>query len=352
MPVDKPLRVGIVGCGIITQRQHIPSLLRTKEAELVAICDRDQALLDSIGSRLKTTKCYNDFSQMLSKEELDLVDICTPPQTHTDIAIAVAESGRHILIEKPAALTLEEFDRIAGACTRNGVRLCQIQNKMFEPVMMDLLQQVESGDIGDVVGIDIKALSHRIAEIAKSTDHWYNDLPAGVLTEILPHPIYLAQAFLGIVEPVGVCIRKADRNHQLTADAFRINLEGEKGIGAISYAGPATKDKLIIDINGTRKNLRVDLWNSAKVEYGMYGQGRASRARENVRQCLSILQCSASTTLNVLMGRFHSGHYNIISRYAKSIRGEGEQPISIEQAREVIRVLELVTAMVSPNTAA
>ena len=351
MPRKRPVRVGIVGCGIIAQRQHIPSLLRTKEAEIVAICDKDKALLNSIGSRLKTNKCFSDFSQMLSQEELDLVDICTPPHTHPELAIEAAESGCHVLVEKPAALTLEEFDRIAAACTRNGVKLCQIQNKMFEPVVMGLMQQVESGDIGEVVGVDIKVLSRRAAELAKNADHWYNDLPAGVFTEILPHPIYLAQAFLGTVDPVGVCVKKANRNQHATSDTIKVILEGKMGIGIISYSGPATKDKTIIDINGTRKNLRVDLWNSAKVEYGMGGISRASRAWENLGQCLSLLQCSAGTTISVLTGRFHSGHFTIIKRFAESIRDGTDQPVSIEQAREVIRVLESITEMAAPDKA-
>ena len=71
MPRKKPVRVGIVGCGGIAQLQHIPSLLKINEAEIVAICDRDEALLSKVGANLRKAKCYNDFSLMLSQERLD-----------------------------------------------------------------------------------------------------------------------------------------------------------------------------------------------------------------------------------------------------------------------------------------
>jgi len=352
MPGERPVRVGIVGCGGIAQLQHIPSLLHIKEAEIAAICDRDEALLSEVGAKLKRAKRYTDFNLMLSEEKLDLVDICTPPQTHAALSIQAAESGCHILVEKPAALTVAEFDKVAGVCLRNRVKLCQIQNKMFEPVVIGAMSQVAKGSIGDIVGVNIQVLTRRAALLAQNPQHWSFGLPAGVFTEILPHTIYLAQAFLGIVEPVRVHVKHTALNHHRSFDTIEVILEGVNGLGALTCSGPSSKDKTIIDIHGTRKNMRIDLFNSTLLEYGTGGLSRASRALENVQQACSLLACTAGTTLNVLTGRFHSGHFNIIRGFVQSIRNNTNTPVSVEQAREVIRVLETVTRLTKTGAAA
>jgi predicted dehydrogenase len=261
------------------------------------------------------------------------------------MAIEAAESGCHVLVEKPATLTVEEFDRAAGACTRNGVRLCQIQNKLFEPVVRGLVSQVERGDLGDVVGVTIQILARRAALLAADPEHWYHSLPAGVFTEVLPHHIYLAQALLGAVEPVRVYVRNPDPGDPASVRAIRVVLEGRRGAAVAAWTGPATTDKTIIDLHGTRKNLRVDLLNSTKVAYGTAGTGRAARGLENLRQSLSLLGCSAQTTLSVATGTFRSGHTTIVRGFVRSVREGTDPPVSMEQSREVIRVLERITEM-------
>ena len=83
----KPLRVGIVGCGQIAQEQHIPYLGKIKGAEIVAICDRNEGLARRVSARFHISNYYTDFSEMLDKEKLDMVDICTTPQTHPALSI-------------------------------------------------------------------------------------------------------------------------------------------------------------------------------------------------------------------------------------------------------------------------
>jgi UDP-N-acetyl-2-amino-2-deoxyglucuronate dehydrogenase len=351
MTREKPVRVGIVGCGIISQWQHIPSFLRIKGAEIAAICDRDQALLAQVGGSLRNAVRYDDFTQMLAREKLDMVDICTPPQTHAALSLEAAESGCHVLVEKPAALSLEEFDRVAEACVRNGVKLCQIQNKMFEPVVIGALSHVAKGGIGVVVGVNVQVRAKRTATLAKAQGHWTGGLPGGIFTELLPHPIYFIQAFLGEVDPVAVHVAGTG-DDRAASSAITIILEGKKGMGTITYSDPAHKDKTIIDVHGTRKNFRIDLWNAARVEYGMGSPGQASRALENVQQAFSLLASTTGTTLSVLTRRFHGGHFNVIRDFVQSVSAESDSPVSMNQAREVIRVLEAITRMATPGAAA
>jgi predicted dehydrogenase len=204
---------------------------------------------------------------------------------------------------------------------------------------------VKRKPFGDVVAVDIKMLSRSAAEKVRDPQHWCHRLPAGIFTEVLPHNIYLAQAFLGAVEPVAVHIRDYQHQGHTVSDEIRVILEGRSGVGTLIYSGASHKDKVIIDVHGTKKNLHIDLWNSARFEYNVGGSSLASRALENLGQSLSMTACSVKVTLSVLTARFHGGHFNLIQRFVQSIRNGTDAPVSIEQAREVIRVLEGITRL-------
>lgn len=346
MKAGGPLKVGIIGCGLIAQVRHIPCLLKMKNAEIVAVCDSNQELAKSISQRFHISRYYADFSEMLTKEELGMVDICTPPQTHLDLSIRVMKAGCHVLMEKPMALSFKQADEMVRASNENQVKLCVVHNKLFEPVVMKARSMVSQGGIGDLVGIDIEDLLPKDSAMIVDKEHWCHKLPGGMFTEVLPHPIYLAVGFLGNVEPVAVHTRKLNNYDWMVADEIKIILEGRKGVGAITFSCSSPKDKVIINIFGTKRNLRIDLWNSVMTGYGVGGESLPSRAWENISQGFSILASTIFTTLSVISGRFHWGHYNLIRRFIESIQNDTELPVTMEESREVVRVLEKITAQI------
>ncbi len=348
MRVKQPLRVAIVGCGLIGQLHHIPSLLRIRGARVVAICDENEDLVKKTARRFSISRYYTDSSEMLGKEKLDMVDICTSPQTHLALSIQAMQAGCHVLVEKPMALNLREADEMASAAKQHNVKLCQVHNKLFEPVMMKARAMVSAGGIGDLAGIDIQVLHSqgRANLMLMNREHWCHSLPAGIFTEALPHPIYLAAAFIGKLEPVGTYSGKSSSYDWVVADEIRIVLKGRKGMGTISYLCNSAKSKTIIDIHGTKKHLRIDLLNSVMTEYGVGTETRPSRALENLGQSFSMLASTVSTTLSVISGKFHNGHYTLIQRFIESIQNDTEPPVTLQEARDVIEVVEKVTAQI------
>ena len=346
--MKKPLRTAIVGCGLIGTWLHIPSLLKIRDAKIVAICDENEDTVKGAARRFDISRYYTNFSEMLKKEDLDMVDICTPPQTHRALSIQAMETGCHILVEKPMALNLREFDEMDSSARKNNVKLCQVHNKLFEPVMIKVRSMVSKCSIGDLAGINIQVLHSRATAnlMLMNREHWCNSLPAGIFTQTLPHPIYLAAAFLGKLEPVGIHCEKSSNYDWVVADEIMVFLKGEKGMGIISYSCNSAQSKTIIDIHGTKKHLRVDLLNSAITEYGGGKGTRSSRALENLSQSFSILADTIFTTLSVGTGKFHTGHYNLIRGFVESIQNDTEPPVKLQEARDVIDVLEKITAQI------
>ena len=342
----KPLRVGIVGCGQIAQEQHIPYLGKIKGAEIVAICDRNEGLARRVSARFHISNYYTDFSEMLDKEKLDMVDICTTPQTHPALSILAMEAGCHVLMEKPMALSLKEADMMAEAAKANQVELCVVHNELFEEVVMRARSMVSEGAIGDLVAVHITDLTPKSYGWVMDKNHWAHKLPGGVFGEMLTHPLYLAAAFLGHLEPKAVNSRKLGSYDWLTADELRITLEGKNGIATIISSINTLEDNVLIDVLGTKMGLRVSLWNSALTTFGRGGHRRVTRGLENLRQGFAILIGTALAALNFTLGRQHRGHYTLIQGFVKSLQNGSEPPVTVEEAREVVRLYEAITEQI------
>ena len=115
------LRVGMIGTGFIGWL-HARIFHESYGAELVAIADSDK----NIQKNVKDTfgcEFYTDYNEMLEKADIDAVDICLPDINHVDPAVAAAQAGKHILLEKPMARTAADCKKIKDACDKAGVRL-------------------------------------------------------------------------------------------------------------------------------------------------------------------------------------------------------------------------------------
>ena len=120
----KPIRVGVVGLGAVAGA-HIDTFSRVKGAEVVAVCSRRSHDADELQRRYgKPLRLFRTLEAMLAARVVDVVDICTPHPLHADAAVAAARAGKHVMIEKPVALTMADALRIRDAVAAAGVRSC------------------------------------------------------------------------------------------------------------------------------------------------------------------------------------------------------------------------------------
>jgi len=120
---EKHYRVGIIGCGGMA-RAHANAYRDLPQTRLVAGADISEAALQRFGEEYEVTALYTDYHEMLGKETLDIVDVCTWPRLHPEPTIAAAEAGvKGIICEKPMALSLPEADAMIVAADKSGTKL-------------------------------------------------------------------------------------------------------------------------------------------------------------------------------------------------------------------------------------
>jgi predicted dehydrogenase len=341
----KTLRVGIVGCGEIIE-PHLASLRKIDAVRVVAVCDKNEALARRVAKKFGINSYYPELAQMLNREEMEVVDICTPPPTHPALAIQAMKAGRHVLTEKPMALTLKEADEMIETARASQVQLGVVHNQLFMSVVIKAREMVASGVVGEVMGISITDAMPRDSEIIWNKEHWCHRLPGGIFGEMLPHPLYLAQAFLGELEPAAVYSRKLSNRDWLLAEELRVVLGGRNSLVTITESVNWPDDFMLLDIFGTKMSLHVDLWGLVLTRYAVAMGGRFARGRQNLELGFQRLAGTAGTTARVISGRFHSGHFSLIRRFLESVRSGIGIPVTVEEAREAVRLYQAVTAKV------
>jgi UDP-N-acetyl-2-amino-2-deoxyglucuronate dehydrogenase len=146
------LRIAIIGAGAIS-RAHIDAYLAFPErCTIVAIQDiyKDKAEQRIAEYQLAEAAAYSDYQELLD-QDIDLVSLCTPPYTHAELAVSFLKAGKHVLVEKPMASSLEECDAMNQAAQASGKLLSVVAQNRFRSPMMKLKAVLDSGLIGPVV---------------------------------------------------------------------------------------------------------------------------------------------------------------------------------------------------------
>ena len=142
-----PINVALIGTGKIAVANHIPGIALCRDAEVVALSDPNPARWPRPpGHRCDAT--YADPFALLKDAPVDAVIVATPNRFHRDLVVAAAQSGRHVLCEKPLAMSVAEAEEMVGAAERAGVRHMTAFTYRFVPAMQYMHHLVTSGAIG------------------------------------------------------------------------------------------------------------------------------------------------------------------------------------------------------------
>lgn len=148
------LKVGVVGAGGISGA-HFPAWATMDDIELTCVCDVRTSQLE----RFKDKRTYTDFDEMISKEELDIIDICLPTDMHADFAVKALDKRINVLCEKPISLKYEDVDRVYEAAKRNNVKFMVAQVIRFWPEYVKLKEIYDNKTYGNLLSGHMRRLS-------------------------------------------------------------------------------------------------------------------------------------------------------------------------------------------------
>ncbi len=147
-----PLRLGLVGAGWIA-KDHIAALTRFEGAELIAVCDLQRPRAERLAP--PGARVYERWEDLLDREQLDALWVCTPPLAHCEPAVAALEQGVHVFLEKPIARAREDAETIVATAERTGL-VCAVGYQWHATQVLDELAETLKGqDVSLVLGRNI-----------------------------------------------------------------------------------------------------------------------------------------------------------------------------------------------------
>ncbi|MBN2711249.1 MAG: Gfo/Idh/MocA family oxidoreductase, partial [Planctomycetes bacterium] len=166
MKKDK-LKIGIIGCGGIAHGPHAKGWEELGEtAEVVAVCDVREEAAQSLANKTGAKKALTDFNELVSLDEIDAVDICTPNKFHTPAAIAALNAGKHVLCEKPLAVSTDEVKQLGELADKKGLLLMTAQHMRYMPMSLSLKRFVDDGAIGNPYHSRVHAIRRNLLPIS------------------------------------------------------------------------------------------------------------------------------------------------------------------------------------------
>ncbi len=347
------LRTAVIGGGTVSEN-HLSGLSQNPKTDLVAICD-----LDEETAREKATsygiKAYFDVAELLAAEDLDWVHVCTPPQTHLAVATEVLEAGVPTLVEKPVTETIEEFEELAAVAEQEDVPFSVVHNHKFGLVMRTVLEEIESGELGEIRGVDLLYTGSTEPDTA-NRGAWNFELLGGEFEEGLPHPLYLGLNAGGLPrsdEDVAAQTSLiGDYEMEFGYDCAQLQYVSESGALCTIKMLSGTKPVRILYVHGSESTLAADLVSQTLVRLDRdYKASALARAQNNIDQIVDRVRGTAENVGVVLKDKRagewetaveRNGSYYQFDEEAEALLTGTEPRVSVDEARWTVKLQEAI----------
>jgi predicted dehydrogenase len=200
MSIDRPVRVAVIGAGLIAQRAHLPAYVAAEEAEIAAIVSGHRETAEAAARQFGNPRVLDSWQAAVADPDIDAIDICAPNSLHAAIAIAAAEAGKHVLVEKPMATSLEKADAMIAAAREAGVILAVAHNLRFVPIYSAMQRLLADGAVGRIFSARGFFMHAGPDEFWGATSDWFwreGEAGGGSLLDMGIHMIDLIRWMVG-----------------------------------------------------------------------------------------------------------------------------------------------------------
>lgn len=258
----KNWNAGVIGCGSIAQHLHIPGYLKTPGVTLAAACDVEpRRLREAVAMAGKELRTYTDYREMLAAERFDVVSVATPNRFHAEQAVAALEAGAHVLLEKPAAVSLKEVERIRKAVQRTGRLLVMGFSHRFHRGNNRMKKLIQDGAIGEPYMIRIR-FAHRGPQPGWAKSDWFYNRElagGGALLDMGIHAIDQCHWLIGPIRSVQARAATLRKNIEVDDNAILLlEFERPRAMGYIEVGWTSPAGFVGIEIMGDEGFLRQD----------------------------------------------------------------------------------------------
>ncbi|MGH7791221.1 MAG: Gfo/Idh/MocA family protein [Thermodesulfobacteriota bacterium] len=258
------LKIGVIGCGWAGATLHLPALQSLHDAKVVALADIDQERLKQVGDKFHIKNRHADFRNLIENEEVEVVAVCVPASSHAEIALAALDAGKHVFIEKPLALSIEEIDLLMEKAKGSTCKTTVGFNLRSHRLVREARKMIREGSLGKIESIRTAWTSD--VRHYRNMPEWRNkrEMGGGTLIEIAIHHFDLWRFLLGSeVEEVFVMSCSLEWDDDIST----VNARMANGAIASSVFSELTGNSNEIEIHGRNGRLLISCYDFDGLEF-------------------------------------------------------------------------------------
>jgi predicted dehydrogenase len=328
---------GIIGCGWVSSAHAWGVVAAMSEgARLVAVADRDEARANNLGERFGVPHIESDYRAVLARDDIDAVSVCLPDHLHHEVVTAAAAAGKHVLCEKPLALTTEQADQILEACEAADVGLGLVMNHRYFADNIAAHAGIQRGDLGKLLIATAIHSSCLVGDPAWPSD-WRGRrglAAGGILTTQAIHFLDLLLWFGGPAISVQAMTDTLVRHDQEYEDTAVVSLR--LGSGALATLTTTNGAPIEDDFTGTR--IEVQGTDGYLMTEGDQLRFRVTEGGDIQSGSLPDVPEGADEVI------FGHGHIHEVVDFIGAVRNGERPPIPGADGRHLMAVLEAAAA--------
>ncbi len=354
--MDK-LRVAIIGCGQIADG-HVSEIQKLGNATVVAVCDTEPIIAEQLAIRFGIKTWYHSHKEMLNKEQLDVIHICTPPQSHLALAKDAVDSGCHIYVEKPLALNYLETVELVQYVTNAHRKITIGHNSEFDPPSVEMRNHIKNGTLGDPVHVESWYGYNMGGSFGKailaSPDHWVHKLPGKLFHNNINHMLNKITEYLDDDTPeIHAFAWKRDTTQNFgdlrddLYDELRTVIRGKTVSAYGTFSSGVRPVGHYVRVYGTRSIIDLDYTSrSVAVDRGALYPSAIGRLLAGYDKAWQYTKSALKNSKRFYQNDFHffSGMNLLIKNFYDSILHDAPLPVS---TRNIVRIAWIMDSIIS-----
>lgn len=261
------IRWGLIGCGDVARKRVAQAILDEPRSELTAVCRRTESKLNEFCSEFSVQHAFTSSDQLIQDADVDAVYISTPVQFHSAQCVAAARAGKHVLVEKPMAMSVAQCRTMIDECRASNVRLGVAYYRRFYAMVHRMKQLLDQGKIGKPLAVS--AVTATPMDMSSDQDGYWRAIPelsgGGALMDVGSHRIDLFLDLFGPVQEVHAFCRTIAADYSVE-DTSLLQMSFASGVvGALQcHFGCQDPDEFVV--TGTQGRLIARPLNGDRLE--------------------------------------------------------------------------------------
>ena len=333
--MNSVVRVGLIGCGMVAERRHLPALQALRDVEVVAAADPDEVRLVAVADRFGIERRYADHQALLADSDVGAVAVLTPTQSHVRIATDALDAGKHVLIEKPLGLSIDECDQLIAKASESPSKVMVGLNMRWYSLVNEAREIVRQGGLGQLAAVRSVFSQWRLQE---AEPEWKKrrELGGGVVINEGVHHFDLWSYLTGRKVEQVCAVGQGTAEHEDVTVVVAAKMTGGLPVcGVISLKSGGQNE---VELYGTRARLRLSLYRFDGLEFSpttAYPGDVSSRLRTMIS---AIGRVPHALRARRLGGSFVATFQAQWRHFLECIQEDRQPACTLEDGRRVLRV--------------